>query len=278
MEIFQDMNWIDGIITGTLLLSSVWGLFRGLVQGVFGILALVASFIAAQKYGAVLGKTMVVLLGESIVSAALGYVLVFILGMLVFGALTYLARKTIARADLGMFDKFGGLVFGAVRGGILGALFVLLLAAFPLQKAAAWRESVMVPMLGGALNAAANLPPLRDYRGYLAFDSRNRPRWAIALGGEQTADADKKRSKKKRAKQTAQEQALYSASQRDELLDQLNDEATAQSLHNNASARRNAVALKDELREESFLQKLSALLEQFGRDIECGGDCGEEEE
>ncbi len=271
MEIFQDMNWIDGIITGTLLLSSVWGFFRGLVRGVFGILALVASFVAAQKYGAHLGGAMAVLLGESVVSSVLGYVLVFVAGMTAFGVLTYFVRKAVAGADFGMLDKFGGLVFGAFRGVIIGALFILLLAAFPLQQAQAWRESVMVPMLGGALNAAANLAVLKDYKEHIQFDSGNRPRLSVdGAPSPKTANAECDNLFSEEGRKLINE-ATGHAQKRDDLLDELNNEMTEQSLHNNASARRNAVALKDKLRKESFMQKVGGFLGELGRGIRCGG-------
>ena len=259
MENLQDINWIDGIITGALLLSSAWGLFRGLVRGVFGIVSLVASFFLAQKYGGNLGATMNALLGESLVSAVAAYVLVFLLGMLVFGTLTYFLRKAVAVADLGMLDKFGGLFFGAARGAVFGALFVLMLAAFPLQQAAAWRESVMVPFLGGVLNVAADFSFLSGAREYLKFDSQNRPRWTLASG------------KTAHPKTAAEAEAGL---QRDELLDELNDEITEQSLHSNAAAKKNALALKERSRQKSFLQEINIYLKKLTGGLECGeGGC-----
>ena len=271
MENAPDINWIDGIITGMLLLSSAWGLFRGLVRGVLGILSLLASFVAAQKYGGALGAAMGALLGESVVSAVLGYVLVFLTGLMVFGIFSYFVRKVLAGADLGGADKFGGLFFGAARGGILGALFVLLLSAFPLQQAASWRESVAVPLIGGALNAALNLSPLRGYAEYLKFDSENRPRLAVA---GQVAEAEKNGGEPKQKNtekgRNAENGDAPAALKRDDLLDELNDEMARQSLHNDETARKNAEEFKDKQREKSFLQKLSPVLEEISDELKKG--------
>ena len=272
MENAPDINWIDGIITGMLLLSSAWGLFRGLVRGVLGILSLLASFVAAQKYGGALGAAMGALLGESVVSVVLGYVLVFLTGLMVFGIFSYFVRKVLAGADLGGADKFGGLFFGAARGGILGALFVLLLSAFPLQQAASWRESVTVPLIGGALNAALNLSPLRGYAEYLKFDSENRPRLAvagrIAEAGKNGGEPEQKNMEKGRNAENGV--SPPAALKRDDLLDELNDEMARQSLHNDETARQNAEEFKDKHREKSFLQKISPVLEEISDELEKG--------
>ncbi|MGI9296498.1 MAG: CvpA family protein, partial [Gammaproteobacteria bacterium] len=175
MEI-SEINWIDGALSAVLLASTVFGLFRGLIRGVFGIASLIVAFFVARRYGEYTGRAVSSLLGESAFVFALGYVLVFVTAMLAFAALTYLIRRAAARVDLGAMDKFGGLLFGVLRGGVFGALIVAVLASLPLQKSAAWNESVLLPMFGYAMEFAVGADALGGYGRYWRFDGEHRPR------------------------------------------------------------------------------------------------------
>lgn len=190
MENFPGLNWIDAVLIAVLGWAAVSGLLRGLVRGVFGVLSLIFGFFAARQYGWRCGEAVGLIIGKSVFSAALGYVLVFVLAVLAFSGAAYLARKAVDIADLGGTDKFGGLLFGAANGGILGALCVVILSALPLQNAAAWRESFMVPVFGGVIKAAFYIPGLGEYREYVSFDSERRPHLELAFGGAQGAEKE----------------------------------------------------------------------------------------
>ena len=175
-----EVNWIDGTLSAMLLASAIFGLFRGLIRGVFGIAGLVFAFFVARRFGDGAGLVISSFLDGAAFGIALGYALVFVAAAVAFGALTYLLRRAAARADLGAMDKFGGLLFGALRGGVFGVLFVLLLSSLPLQKSAAWNESVLLPAFGYAIAAAVGSAAFSDYSYYWRFDANNRPRLALA--------------------------------------------------------------------------------------------------
>lgn len=174
-------NWIDLLLLTVLLLSSVFGVMRGVIRGVFGIVSIVLAFYVAKLYGDVAAQQTAALLGESAFGEVLGYVLVFVVSLLVFSMLTNILRKAAEKADLGLMDRIGGLTFGALRGAVLGAMLVAMLASFPLHSSTAWQNSVMLPAYGGAIKTVL------VYAGgeeYWEFDDRNRPRLVLisALG------------------------------------------------------------------------------------------------
>lgn len=173
-----EVNWIDIVLLTVLGLSAIWGFFRGLIRGVFGILSLILSFFAAKNYGHHAADMMQEFFGESALTAAVGYVLVFVLSAVTFSALTYLLYRAAVSADLGSTDKMGGLQFGIVRGLMIDMAIVFLLAALPLQSTDAWRKSVLLPMFGHVIRISVSLPVFSDYREYWIFEN-GRPRLSL---------------------------------------------------------------------------------------------------
>ena len=189
---WQNINWIDGVLLALLMLSSILGLFRGLIRGGLGIMALILAIIVAKKYGNSLSGTMSSMFGDSAFSILLGYVLIFIGCMLCFSMLIYLIHRAATLADLGMADKFGGLLFGACRGGAFGLLVVIALSALPLQQTKPWKKSVMLPVFGKVISYTVNNTELREYQKYWDFDAQYRPHLVLSTPKHQRDKGDDK--------------------------------------------------------------------------------------
>ena len=174
-----EVNWIDAVLSAAVLLSAAFGLFRGLIRGVFGIISVIAAFFVARQYGGNAAAGVAAFLGDSGFAFALGYALAFAAALLLFSALTYLAHRAAAKADLGATDKFGGFIFGALRGVIFGALIVIVLSFLPLQNSAAWNESALLPMFGLAIQKTVSSSELSEYGRYWRFDEEHRPRLSL---------------------------------------------------------------------------------------------------
>ena len=255
-----ELNWIDTVFWVVLAWSTLWGLWRGLIGGVFGIIGLVLAFLTAQKYGAHLSQPTAVLVGESAVSVAIGYVVVFMVALMAFSALTYFLRKMAKTLDLGMADKFGGFLFGVARGGVFVLILVIMLAALPMQKAKAWQESVLLPYLGAVVKHAVAMSALAEYKKYWEFDQNNRPHLNLPAAG--TAKAAKVMPEGEQRQQ------------RDQLLDDLNDEFAKQSLHHNEKLTQEALAARKKEREPTFLQALKEAMGSVFQQATCAeGEC-----
>ena len=259
-----EINWIDGILLVVLLLSSALGLFRGLIRGVLGIISLVGAFFIARQFGGELGSSMIPLLGQSAFTIVVGYVFVFLISALLLGTLTNILSRAAVRADLGIADKFGGLLFGGLRGGIISLFIILVMSFLPLHSSAVWRESTMVPVFGHIMKISVTIPALSGYRSYWRFDGNNRPQLVLQNLG--LAIPLKNTESRLR--------------QRDDVLDSLNDEILEQSLNQNDAAALNAKRQRDRTRNASQFQKvLDTLREHLGDEVfaDCGrdGDCGE---
>lgn len=172
------LNVIDIILAVVLLFSTILGLARGLVRGVFGILGLIVGFIVARKYGHLFAESLITLLGESAMSAALGYAFSFVGVVVVFAILTRGLQRLIAFADLGILDSFGGMLFGGMRGAIFCMVISAFIGAMPVDGTDAWKRSVLLPVFGTMIESSlvALAPP--QYMEYWEFDG-GRPRIVI---------------------------------------------------------------------------------------------------
>lgn len=278
-----EINWIDGVLAVVLLLSAAFGLFRGLIRGVFGIASLVLAFFVARRFGNLAGTGITSIIGDSAFAVLLGYALTFVAAMLVFGVLTYFIRRMAEQADLGAMDKFGGLLFGLLRGGVFSILIVAVLSSLPLRKYTAWQESVLVPMFGIAVKFAATTIAPADYARYWRFDAKNRPQLVLSNVAAAAQKQDRKNKQRGENDLLEVEDSLTEvkgkAQQRADLLDELNDEIAGQAVNKNASAEKNAQRLKEKLRQRTPLQAAQEAAEEILRQAACdGGECAAEDE
>ena len=141
-------NWIDILLAAIMLLSVGLATLRGLLHSVFGLAAAALAFIVALRRGDFFAPWLESALGTS-ASVSLSYAAVFVLALLVFGAVGKMIRATARKLDLGGLDRVGGFVFGLLRGGLAAVVVVLVIGALPLEDTRAWRESKLTPVAGG---------------------------------------------------------------------------------------------------------------------------------
>ncbi|MDM5147427.1 CvpA family protein [Candidatus Persebacteraceae bacterium Df01] len=242
---WENVSWIDVLLLGVILLSTGYGLFRGLIRSIFGIVSLVLAFLIAKRYGAALVQPITVLLGETPIAIALSHVIIFVIATLLFGAFTYLVRKAATKSNLGGLDMYGGLLFGALRGGLLAMIFVVMLSALPIQNTEAWESSAMLPPIGKTIQFSLKQEVFKNYRNYWHFDEKGRPNVRLPTGKLRLPDY------------SDSSQALQA---RDDLLDNLIEEATSQSLHNEEISKKNALLIQKKINQKSILQELQAFI------------------
>ncbi len=153
-------TWVDLLLSVALTASALVGLWRGLVRELVSLLAWVAAFLLALRYG----PTLAAALPEAVAPEALRRALAFLavgLGVLAAGAVGgRLLRLLVRGLALGGLDRWLGLLFGALRGAVLALALVHLGGLSPLAEVPAWRGSWWVGTLQPWVRElAARLPP-----------------------------------------------------------------------------------------------------------------------
>ena len=135
-ELLRSFTGFDWLLSLVLLWLVVRGLLRGLIREIFAILGLVAGvLVASWNYPAFAGW-----LAQWIPNLAYASLAAFVLlaagvsvGVLLLGRLV---RSAARLAGLGLLDRLGGALFGALRAALLGAAILMACLAFlPIQPA-----------------------------------------------------------------------------------------------------------------------------------------------
>jgi len=139
------MIWIDFTLIGLVFIFFVSGLLRGFTKEVFSlvfwILAIWVSLMFSREFSGFLESTISHPSARMVASFVALFAITLSLGGLIGFLLSVLAKKT----GLTFMDRFGGMVFGGVRGMIVVTVVVILAGLTPLPKDSWWTESTLIP-------------------------------------------------------------------------------------------------------------------------------------
>lgn len=138
------MNPLDWLLILILVISTILGLFRGLVLALFSLAGLVCGIVlAAWNYGLVANRLSGVISNPAAASVA-GFLLIAVGVMVTAALLGRIVHASAHAIGLGFFNRVGGAGFGLVRGFLLG--FAILMAITAFLPTAAWlKNSRLVP-------------------------------------------------------------------------------------------------------------------------------------
>jgi len=119
------MPIIDIIIAVALVTSIVIGFVRGFVKESISIATLVIAIWAALYFGPAVGKVSQSWLSGEELQTWFGRILVFAIILSIGGLLGWGISKLVRLSVLSGFDRLLGSLFGALRGILLVALFVI---------------------------------------------------------------------------------------------------------------------------------------------------------
>lgn len=157
-----EVTWFDWLILAVILLSSLLGVWRGVVSEVLALLAWVAAFFAARMWGGATAEHMSALLQnlhEPALRQMVGFATVFVATLLLFAIARFALSSLLRAVGLGLVDRFLGALFGLGRGVLLVLLGVLLGGLTDLPSQQWWREALLAPPLETAVLAAKPLLP-----------------------------------------------------------------------------------------------------------------------
>ncbi len=119
------MPIIDILIAVAIVISVVVGFFRGFVKEAISISALLIAIWAALYFGPDVGNISENWLSSEELQAWSGRVLVFVVILVVGGLLGWGVSKLVRLSALSGIDRLLGSMFGAARGIVFMALFII---------------------------------------------------------------------------------------------------------------------------------------------------------
>lgn len=159
---------VDYFTLVVLLVSALVGISRGLFKEVLALASwFVAAWVAYHYTNYLSTEWLSTFHMDELVSLGVSFLILFILVLIVCGLLGGVIQKIILSAGLSVMDRFLGLVFGLVRGGLVVVIMATLAALTPITQTVAWQKAITRP----AVDMATGL-----IKGWLPAD------WAKQLG------------------------------------------------------------------------------------------------
>lgn len=157
----HNINWLDLLLGGTVIVSAIVGLFRGLIKEMLSLLAWVLALWLAHLFAESLAEQIVrQFIPDKLISYIASFGGIFLAALFAIGLLNLLISSVLESVGLTSFDRTLGMLFGLARGAVLSALFVFF-AAFitPLRQESFWQRSHLAPSFMNLANwGVARLP------------------------------------------------------------------------------------------------------------------------
>ena len=154
------MTWLDYAVLGVMAVSTVWGVWRGLVREVISLAGWVMAFLAANLFAGPLAEALPQSIPRPELRMLVAFVAIFIVTLTLMTLAALLLSKMLKAVGLGGLDRTLGGIFGVARGLLIVMAFALLAGLTSLPLRPVWKESATGPILGrAALVLKPWLPP-----------------------------------------------------------------------------------------------------------------------
>ncbi|HTG72620.1 MAG TPA: CvpA family protein, partial [Terriglobia bacterium] len=127
-------NLLDAVVLLILLGSVVYSALKGFVRELLGMLSLVAAFFVSVSFYRVASEPFKEVVKTENIALFLGFASIFLGTLIVGALVIWAVQKLVKFAKVQWFDRLLGAAFGFIRGWILGSVVFLALTSFDLQS------------------------------------------------------------------------------------------------------------------------------------------------
>ena len=133
------MTTFDTICLLILAISTLWGLWRGFLSELFGLIGWILGIIGANQIGIAVGNMLP--MEEGPLRNMAGGAIVFFSTIFLIAIVRICFKSVLKKLGLGPFDHILGMIFGIVRGSAIIIFAVLIMRFTNLPEQAWWKES-----------------------------------------------------------------------------------------------------------------------------------------
>lgn len=133
------MTSFDIICLFVLAISTLWGLWRGFISELFGLIGWILGIIGAVEIGIAVGNALPMEAGP--LRNMAGGAIIFFTTIFLIAIVRICFKSVLKKLGLGPFDHILGMVFGIVRGSAMIVFAVLIMRFTSLPEQEWWKQS-----------------------------------------------------------------------------------------------------------------------------------------
>ena len=137
-------NQVDIVILIITVLSSAFGLWRGLIKEVLSLLTWIAALLVSRVYSEPLASWMTGMIENDGIRYVSAFAILFFIVMMFGTFLNSLMSKLLSVTGLKLTDRLLGAGFGVARGVII-VLVIMFIASMFVSETELWQQSQLVP-------------------------------------------------------------------------------------------------------------------------------------
>ena len=127
VDLLEQFNQFDWVVTGLVLVSGAFGLIRGFAREATSVLGWVGAFVLANVLALPISETMIGLIDDRSIRYLVSWALVFIAVVFLFGSIGRVLSKQLRQPGLNFGNRLLGAGFGMARGVVIAAILALML-------------------------------------------------------------------------------------------------------------------------------------------------------
>lgn len=140
------MSPFDYFILTVLIVSSIYGVYRGLIKEILSLTGLVLSFYLASNFDNSLAN-LVPIENKSDFLIISAFILIFVSTLILTSLLIKIISKVLKFAGLSILNRFFGFIFGMARGLVVVLVILYLNQLIPFINLIDPTESSLIPLL-----------------------------------------------------------------------------------------------------------------------------------
>ncbi len=138
------MVWVDLVIVGIVLISTLISLFRGFVKESISLATWLLAGVIAVRYMDVMASLLETSIESVTIRMAVAFAVLFIVTLIIGAIVNFIVSQMVNKTGLGGTDKVLGMVFGLARGVLIIVMLVLLAGLTPMPEETWWKESLLI--------------------------------------------------------------------------------------------------------------------------------------
>ncbi|HTT81965.1 MAG TPA: CvpA family protein [Rhizomicrobium sp.] len=165
--------WVDVLVAGVVIVSTIIAVLRGFVREVLSILAWAAAAAAAIWFGPSASTFLRGHISTPFVAPVLAYAGIFVLVVIPLGFASHRIAQSVRRSPVGTADRCLGVPFGIARGlALVGLVYLAFSLVVPVDAQPAWLTGArLLPVVRASSDVISSLLPSLERTRFVGDES-----------------------------------------------------------------------------------------------------------